>query len=1401
MTKYSNTNKSLRKIVLASLLALPMATSLWATLPSTAAGNLTAPAGVTTSLTTGITVDTLAITVAGSTKTNTILTWGDFGGAGGAIGNGAKTELIQFNQPTADSSVLNKVTTGTTTLGAKASISSNGNVLIYNPNGILIDSGATINVAGFTASTINDADVDSKFAADGTLSFSGATAGSLDVNNATITTINGSGSVVLAGTGLTIDGTVTGNLTVRTLTTGAAITLSNDTSLTVQKDAVTGNGGALTVLSFGGNVDVAGAGNLTTVLGNATLDTRGTAGLMNGSISDTGLGIRVDTGKTLDIIAGGNLFAAGNVVLNGASNNVGTLKLSSANNATFVDADDVTISTSSLTGSLNVTSTAGSINSSGAVTMAAGQTVTLSANTAAKSITFQGSGALTIAGALSPTVTITTDGNLTATAANLANGTAGQLLTSLTLKSTAGALVASTPINASNAGSVTLEGYTGVTTGTLSAKTISVTSANGTATLGNISGLSAANSAATINVKGDIALPQVRVIDTLTVTSNNGAITQTGVIDGNLIGGSVNASFTALNEITLLNASNNFNYLKLVNTTATKAVQIRDANGGLNLNNGTSVVGDLSLQASDGDLDPSNDHIIFGVAAGDTITTAKTTLTTPSTVYAVAKNVTTGELNLAVTGNVTFDVASSNFVFGTVKGSANDLTIKEQSGLDFGTLTVGGNLVATSTVGITDSAAFTVTGTSNLDLATNTGNITLDAGNTFTGAVTFGTSTKAVDVYLKSASNLIIASGKATGTLGLETTGATTITQTGAIDAAGVTTLKNAATGGVVTLNNAGNKFSSVTLAVAGTSAVTLRDSDSTLTINGTTAGALTVTSAGSTTFNATATNVAVGITASAGDITVNGNVTGAGAALLSATASAGKVLIGNFFSESGGLTAYGHTGIEDVDGARANVFSNVSFTTNGAAVAITNYTDINTAGTVAHQFGGITVDTTNGGAVAAGGAVSINEGGTLRIVSINAGTKDISLMATGTGSNVWDSAAAAATLLTTTGNVTLQANNNVRLADAGGQTITVGGNLYSFANTSVGTTDLGVGAVDVDVTGQIAIVTGGNATLINGLATKLGATAGVGTGDFYVGGAFNLTSAGAVTQTSGILHRIKGATTISAAGQNVTLTNTNNEFGAMGITANNVSLYENGTLNLGASTIGGTLTAQSTLDIIDSGAVVVTGATTLTTNTGKVELDVALNNFGDVKVITSGDAKIIETGGVRLLGGTYVGGAGYFQSTGTINDFGVLKVVGTLYLESSAGGSAISLTNPANEFGTITFKATGAGTTTIVESATMKLGVGLKSNAGLVTLQSINGEILTDSTLSGGSNFGAGGVTLYSNDNVTVTHPWTIAGTFTINTPAAKIVDLSGISLLANLGGVSPTVVGGTLKSGTPTP
>ena len=68
-------------------------------------------------------------------------------------------ELTRFSQPSATAAVLNRVTS-TQASSILGSLQSNGQVFLVNPNGIFFGAGATVDVAGFVASSLNLANSD-----------------------------------------------------------------------------------------------------------------------------------------------------------------------------------------------------------------------------------------------------------------------------------------------------------------------------------------------------------------------------------------------------------------------------------------------------------------------------------------------------------------------------------------------------------------------------------------------------------------------------------------------------------------------------------------------------------------------------------------------------------------------------------------------------------------------------------------------------------------------------------------------------------------------------------------------------------------------------------------------------------------------------------------------------------------------------------------------------------------------------------------------------------------------------------------------------------------------------------------------------------------------------------------
>lgn len=158
-----------------------------------------------------------------------------------SIGQGS---TVNFVQPSASSVALNRV------LGADVSViqgalHANGQVFLINPNGVLFNQTAQVNVGGITASTLNISNAD--FMA-GNYKFAGASSNAI-VNQGNITAANG-GTIALIAAKITNDGNLTVNGGNVLLGAGSKVTLDlgGPVKLLVESaaiDALIHNGGAI----------------------------------------------------------------------------------------------------------------------------------------------------------------------------------------------------------------------------------------------------------------------------------------------------------------------------------------------------------------------------------------------------------------------------------------------------------------------------------------------------------------------------------------------------------------------------------------------------------------------------------------------------------------------------------------------------------------------------------------------------------------------------------------------------------------------------------------------------------------------------------------------------------------------------------------------------------------------------------------------------------------------------------------------------------------------------------------------------------------------------------------------------------------------------------------------------
>ena len=307
---------------------------------------------------------------------------------------------VQFRQPDASSVMLNRVV-GNETSVIDGALRANGQVWLVNPNGVLFNAGARVDVGGLVASTRNIADAD--FLA-GRAVFQGSGAGEI-VNHGVLTAAQG-GYVALIGKAVRNDGVVTATLGTVAAAAGNKVTLNfgGDAMVGVAIDegalnALVDNGGALR--ADGGQIVLSAktASSLLDAVVNNTGEIRAqTIANRNGRIlllGDMQHGA-VDVAGTLD--AGAPHGGSGGFIETSASRvsvrpgaTVTTLAAGGANGQWLIDPTDfvvaatggdmtgATLSSSLAGGSVQIQSSAGAGGNGGAVVV--NDTVNWSANT------------------------------------------------------------------------------------------------------------------------------------------------------------------------------------------------------------------------------------------------------------------------------------------------------------------------------------------------------------------------------------------------------------------------------------------------------------------------------------------------------------------------------------------------------------------------------------------------------------------------------------------------------------------------------------------------------------------------------------------------------------------------------------------------------------------------------------------------------------------------------------------------------------------------------------------------------------------------------------------------------------------------------------------------------------
>ncbi len=135
----------------------------------------------------------------------------------------AAQETVRIAQPGANSCMLNRVVGGDPS-HIFGQLSSNGQVWLVNPNGVLFGPGSRVDVAGLVASTLNIADADFL---KGNNKFFGQGAGSYVVNQGSLTAQPG-GYILLLAQAVLNEGLITAELGTVGLAAGEAVTVALD---------------------------------------------------------------------------------------------------------------------------------------------------------------------------------------------------------------------------------------------------------------------------------------------------------------------------------------------------------------------------------------------------------------------------------------------------------------------------------------------------------------------------------------------------------------------------------------------------------------------------------------------------------------------------------------------------------------------------------------------------------------------------------------------------------------------------------------------------------------------------------------------------------------------------------------------------------------------------------------------------------------------------------------------------------------------------------------------------------------------------------------------------------------------------------------------------------------------